>query len=152
MHRTARGDGEAGPLRRQLPREQCLGRTNADLGEVRAHPFDRKTLAKNVRAGSPRLPRAKHDDVAAEGVPNLHVREDRAKRSQHQCHNAVVHLIDVEPLRHDAAGFQAARGQLVIFEAEHTAHAHRPWVRRLRDNHVIKLGTELEHGARVLVP
>ena len=122
----------------------------ADGGQILPRLRALEDLAPHVRAGGPRLLRAEQDEVAGAGVPHLDVREHAREGVQHERHDAVVHLINVEPLRHDAAVLEPARAQLVKLAAEHAAHTDHPRVRRLADDHVVALRTELEQRARVL--
>src|ERR1043166_6238328 len=143
---------KGGSLRRDLPRQQGIGRTNADGLEITANAVNRKGTPVSLRLARPRLKRTQQHDVAAEGVPYFHVRKNGTKRPQHQRGDAVVHFINMKPLRHDAAGPEAAPGQLVVFLAEHAAHADRPRIGRLGDDHVVSLRMQFENRARILVP
>src|SRR5439155_4266740 len=104
-----------------------------------------------VRRALPRLQGTEDYDVAVVAVPNLKVRKHGPKSAQHEADDAIVHLVDMKPLGHDAAVLQLAGAHFVKFLAEDAADADGPRIGWLGDDHVVLLRAELQHGTRVFV-
>ena len=83
-------------------------RARSCRGHSRSKPFGRppgwSRQGRSIPAGRCRRP----------AVPDFHAGEDRTEGPQHQRHDPVVHFVNVEPLRHDAAGFQPAGAQFIV--------------------------------------
>ena len=95
----------------------------------------RCSQALDVELGR-RVLEAQQQHVGAARVPDRHVPEDRLVGAQDDARGLVVRLVEVEPLRVDAAGRQAvARAAQELLAVEHL-DAGDPGVAGLRDDHV----------------
>src|SRR5213594_1137593 len=101
-------DGEAGSLRSELAGQQRIHRVDADAGEVASRALAAEGLFIIRGRSCPGSLRAQQDEITDSGVPNFDVREHSAEGAQDEGHDAVVHVIKVEPLGHDPALLQPA--------------------------------------------
>ncbi|MNS34197.1 hypothetical protein D3C72_663200 [compost metagenome] len=94
--------------------------------------------------------RADQHDVGLLHLPQRHMGEALGEGAQHQLERLVVHLVEVEPLHHQAARLEMAGGLLVEVGTKEIADAGHPGVRRLRDQHVVLTVAQAQEAAGVL--